>query len=75
MCSACRASWPPTPTASCPARAISDLQPIVAQLRTIGYDGWVSLELLNPTLWQVKTAQVAELGLAALQRAARIGEQ
>lgn len=44
------------------------LSPILQQLRTIGYDGWVSLELMNPTLWQVKPSQVAELGLAALQR-------
>ena len=44
------------------------LEPIVRQLRTVGYEGWVSLELLNPTLWQLKPAQVAEMGLAALQR-------
>ncbi|MGH7222287.1 MAG: sugar phosphate isomerase/epimerase family protein [Gemmataceae bacterium] len=44
------------------------LQAIVQQLRAIGYDGWVSLELFNPTLWQLKPAQVAELGLASLQR-------
>jgi 4-hydroxyphenylpyruvate dioxygenase len=44
------------------------LGPIIQQLRAIGYDGWVSLELLNPALWQVRPSQVAELGLAALQR-------
>jgi 2-keto-myo-inositol isomerase len=44
------------------------LEPIVQQLRAIGYDGWVSLELFNPTLWQLKPAQVAELGLASLER-------
>ena len=44
------------------------LGPIVDRLRAIGYDGWVSLELFNPTLWQVKASQVAELGLAAVQR-------
>jgi 2-keto-myo-inositol isomerase len=44
------------------------LQAMVQQLRAIGYDGWVSLELFNPTLWQLKPAQVAELGLASLQR-------
>ena len=47
------------------------LQAIVQQLRAIGYDGWVSLELFNPTLWQLKPAQVAELGLASLQRLLR----
>jgi 2-keto-myo-inositol isomerase len=44
------------------------LTPILDHLRTIGYDGWVSLELLNPTLWQVKATQVVELGMKALER-------
>jgi 2-keto-myo-inositol isomerase len=44
------------------------LEEIVRHLRALGYDGWVSLELFNPTLWQLKPAQVAELGLAALRR-------
>jgi sugar phosphate isomerase/epimerase len=44
------------------------LGPIVEHLRTIGYDGWVSLEMLNPTLWQVKPSQVAELGHQAVRR-------
>ena len=33
-----------------------------------GVDGWVSLELMNPTLWKAKPSQVAEIGLAALRR-------
>jgi sugar phosphate isomerase/epimerase len=48
------------------------LGPIIERLRTIGYDGWVSLELMNPQLWQNPPAQVAELGLMALRRV--IGE-
>jgi sugar phosphate isomerase/epimerase len=44
------------------------LPPILAHLRAIGYDGWISLELLNPTLWQMKVSQIAELGLASLLR-------
>jgi 4-hydroxyphenylpyruvate dioxygenase len=44
------------------------LDPIVAQLRAIGYAGPVSLELLNPTLWKIKPAQVAELGFRAVAR-------
>lgn len=44
------------------------LGPVIDRLRAIGYDGWVSLELLNPTLWQAKVSQVAELGLQAVQR-------
>ena len=41
---------------------------IIGQLRALGYDGWVSLELMNPTLWQVKASHVAELGFNSLQR-------
>jgi sugar phosphate isomerase/epimerase len=44
------------------------LGPIIEHLKRIGYDGWVSLELFNPTLWQAKVASVAELGLGAVQR-------
>jgi sugar phosphate isomerase/epimerase len=44
------------------------LGPIVEQIRAIGYDGWLSLELMNPTLWQTKATQVAELGMMALRR-------
>jgi sugar phosphate isomerase/epimerase len=44
------------------------LKPILQKLRNAGYDGWFSLELLNPALWQIKNSQVAELGLAALRR-------
>jgi sugar phosphate isomerase/epimerase len=44
------------------------LGPILAQLRAVGYDGYVSLELFNPTLWQVKATQLAALGLQAVQR-------
>jgi 2-keto-myo-inositol isomerase len=42
--------------------------PIIDKLRALGYDGWVSLELFNPIIWQAKPSQVAELGLGAVQR-------
>jgi sugar phosphate isomerase/epimerase len=45
------------------------LGPIVDRLRAIGYDGWVSLELMNPMLWKMKPVQVAEVGVTALRRA------
>lgn len=45
-----------------------DLAPIVRTLKRIGYTGGVSLEVMNPTLWQMKLTQVAELGLMALRR-------
>ena len=34
----------------------------------IGYQGCISLELLNPTIWQVLSRQVAEVGMNALNR-------
>jgi 2-keto-myo-inositol isomerase len=44
------------------------LIPILSLLRRIGYEGYLSLELLNPVLWQMKLTQVAELGLMAMNR-------
>jgi sugar phosphate isomerase/epimerase len=44
------------------------LAPLMERLRAIGYDGWVSLEVMNPTLWDINATQVAELGMAALRR-------
>src|SRR4051794_30740631 len=41
---------------------------IVQRLKEIGYDGYVSLEVMNPVLWEMKLTQVAELGLMALRR-------
>jgi sugar phosphate isomerase/epimerase len=44
------------------------LEPVVRKLREIGYAGSVSLELMNPVLWQSNPVHVAELGMAALRR-------
>ncbi len=44
------------------------LQPIMQQLAKIGYDGWVSLELMNPAIWQIDPVQVAEIGVASVNR-------
>lgn len=44
------------------------LEPIIKKLYSIGYNGWLSLELMNPIIWQMKAAQVAELGITALKR-------
>ncbi|MFN0054992.1 MAG: sugar phosphate isomerase/epimerase family protein [Planctomycetales bacterium] len=44
------------------------MDPIVQHLRQIGYAGYVSLELLNPLLWQMSPQQVGEIGLTALRR-------
>jgi sugar phosphate isomerase/epimerase len=43
------------------------LQPLVQRFREIGYAGYVSLEVMNPTFWQVSARQVGEVGLTALR--------
>ena len=44
------------------------LAPILDLLRRIGYDGWVSLELLNPILWQANPKQVAEIAWTSMRK-------
>lgn len=44
------------------------LGPLLEHFRKIGYDGWVSLELMNPKLWQNPPTQLAEVGLMALRQ-------
>jgi sugar phosphate isomerase/epimerase len=44
------------------------LEPLMARLREIGYDGYVSLEMNNPVLWQLPPGQVADAGVKALRR-------
>jgi 2-keto-myo-inositol isomerase len=51
-----------------PGEGDFQLTAIIDRLRTIGYDGWVSLELFNPVLWQSKAHQVAQLGTQAVRR-------
>lgn len=45
------------------------LGPIFDHLRRIGYAGYVSLELLNPILWQNSAQQIGEIGLTSLRMA------
>ncbi|ODT98020.1 MAG: xylose isomerase [Planctomycetes bacterium SCN 63-9] len=52
-----------------PGEGDFQLQPILDHLRRIGYDRYVSLELLNPHLWRVPADRVADLGYQALLRA------
>jgi sugar phosphate isomerase/epimerase len=44
------------------------LGPILEHFRRIGYQGWVSVELMNPELWKMKPVQVAEAAITALRR-------
>jgi sugar phosphate isomerase/epimerase len=42
--------------------------PIFDHFRALSYDGYVSVELMNPTLWNTNAAQVVELAMMALGR-------
>lgn len=44
------------------------LSEIAEKLRDIGYSGHVSLEMMNPQLWQVPAGQVFGLGHSAMKR-------
>ncbi len=45
------------------------LDPIFDHLQRIGYDGYVSLEVLNPVLWRTPVDRLAEAGRESLRRA------
>lgn len=44
------------------------LSELMQVLQSRGYQGPVSLELMNPAIWQMKAAQVMEIGARAVQR-------
>jgi len=44
------------------------LQPILDRLHLIGYQGCVSIELMNPQIWEIPPRQVAEISLTALRK-------
>jgi len=51
-----------------PGEGDFQIGPILDHLGRIGYDGYVSLEVLNPRLWRVPVDRVADLGYQALCR-------
>lgn len=50
------------------------LQPILDRLRALGYNRWISLELMNPTLWRANPKQVAEVGFTSLRKVLGLGD-
>lgn len=44
------------------------LQPILEALRTMNYEGYIAVELMNPQIWQVPARQFGEIGMTALRR-------
>ena len=57
-----------------PGEGDFQLPPILDHLRRIGYDGYVSLELLHPQLWNIPADRVADLGYQAMLRVLVPGE-
>ncbi len=51
-----------------------ELEPIVEHLGRIHYQGHVSIELMNPHIWQVPPRQFGEIGMTALRRALGLAE-
>lgn len=45
-----------------------DFDPVIERLREIGYRGCVSIELMNPQLWQVPPRQFGEIAMTALRK-------
>ena len=51
-----------------PGEGDFQIVPILDQLAAIGYTGYVSLELLNPQLWQIPADRVADFGRQSMSR-------
>ncbi|WP_435016829.1 sugar phosphate isomerase/epimerase family protein [Tundrisphaera sp. TA3] len=51
-----------------PGEGDFQIEPILDHLGRIGYDGYVSLEVLNPQLWAIPVDRVADAGLRATAR-------
>jgi sugar phosphate isomerase/epimerase len=52
-----------------------NLQPILDRLRQIDYDGAVSVELMNPQIWEIPPRNVAEVGITALRKLLGVAER
>jgi len=51
-----------------PGEGDINLAPLIDRLRQIDYRGCVSIELMNPQLWQVPALQLADAAVASLRR-------
>jgi 2-keto-myo-inositol isomerase len=51
-----------------PGEGDFQLDPILDHFAAIGYEGYVSLEVLNPSLWSIPADRVADMGYQAMVR-------
>ena len=54
-----------------PGEGDFQLDPILNHLAAIGYDGFISLEVLNPQLWSIPADRVADAGRQSMERLLR----
>jgi 2-keto-myo-inositol isomerase len=54
-----------------PGDGVVDLKHVIANLRQVGYQGMLSLELFNKTLWAHDPEEVARKGLERMQTIAQ----
>jgi len=50
------------------------LESIIDRLREIQYDGCVSIEIMNPQIWQVPAIQFGEIGMTSLRKFLRMND-
>jgi 2-keto-myo-inositol isomerase len=44
------------------------IEPLIEHLRAIGYEDFVSVELMNPQIWQIPPRQFGEIAMTALRK-------
>lgn len=44
------------------------LEPLLTNIKELGYDGYVSVELMNPDIWRIPPRQFGEIALTALRK-------
>ncbi|MGE0758122.1 MAG: sugar phosphate isomerase/epimerase family protein [Pirellulaceae bacterium] len=44
------------------------LKPVIDRLCEIGYEGYVSVELMNPRIWQIPPRQFSEIAMTAIRK-------
>jgi 4-hydroxyphenylpyruvate dioxygenase len=44
------------------------LAPVIEHLQRIGYNRYVSIELMNPQIWRIPALQFGEIGMTALRK-------
>jgi sugar phosphate isomerase/epimerase len=54
-----------------PGEGDFQIEPILDHLASIGYEGYVSLEVLNPQLWAISADRVADAARQSLDRLLR----